>query len=171
MFESGAKNPKMEDLAEAAGVSVRSAYRYFSKVDEVIEAAMVVNMSRYGGLFELENIGQGSMTDRIHRLVRARVSLIVGAYPMITSVLKHVNEDSTIGRQVRWRMQHVFMQNTEMFSAEFSRMTAVESRQLSATIDNLLGYYSVDAMLNRLGLSVEETEAALVRSLELLLRP
>jgi len=171
LFESGVKNPKMEDFAEIAGVSVRSAYRYFNGVDEVIQAAIIVNLSRYGALFEFENIGRGTLPERIHSLVSARLNLMVTAYPMVTAVLKHVHEDSPIGTQVRSRLQHMYLKNTEMFGTEFSKMTAVESRQISAAIDSLLGYQSMDSMLNRLGFSVEEAVAAVVHALELLLRP
>ena len=48
LFEAGNKNPKMEDIAAAAGVSVRSAYRYFSNVEELTEAAAVENLAKYG---------------------------------------------------------------------------------------------------------------------------
>jgi hypothetical protein len=58
-----------------------------------------------------------------------------------------------------------------MFGSEFSRMTAVESRQIAAAVDSLLGYYTFDSMTNRLGFSSVEAEAAIVHSLELLLRP
>ena len=171
LFQAGARDVKMEDLAEAAGVSVRSVYRYFANVDEVLEAAMMANLSQYGHLFEIDNLGQGPLPERIRNLVAARLNLITAAYPMITAVLRHVHADNAIGAQARWRLQHMYLQNAEMFRSEFSRMTAVESRQIAAAIDSLLSYYTVDSMLNRLGFSTEEAEAALVHGLELLLRP
>ena len=171
LFQAGARDVKMEDLAEAAGVSVRSVYRYFANVDEVLEAAMVANLSQYGHLFEIDNLGRGPLPERIRNLVAARLNLITAAYPMITAVLRHVHADNAIGAQARWRLQHMYLQNAEMFRSEFSRMTAVESRQIAAAIDSLLSYYTVDSMLNRLGFSTEEAEAALVHGLELLLRP
>ena len=171
LFQAGARDVKMEDLAEAAGVSVRSVYRYFANVDEVLEAAMMANLSLYGHLFEIDNLGQGPLPERIRNLVAARLNLITAAYPMITAVLRHVHADNAIGAQARWRLQHMYLQNAEMFRSEFSRMTAVESRQIAAAIDSLLSYYTVDSMLNRLGFSTEEAEAALVHGLELLLRP
>ena len=171
LFQAGARDVKMEDLAEAAGVSVRSVYRYFANVDEVLEAAMMANLSQYGHLFEIDNLGRGPLPERIRNLVAARLNLITAAYPMITAVLRHVHADNAIGAQARWRLQHMYLQNSEMFRSEFSRMTAVESRQIAAAIDSLLSYYTVDSMLNRLGFSTEEAEAALVHGLELLLRP
>ena len=171
LFQAGARDVKMEDLAEAAGVSVRSVYRYFGNIDEVLEAAMMENLSLYGHLFEIDNLGRGPLPERIRNLVTARLNLITTAYPMITAVLRHVHADNAIGAQARWRLQHMYLQNAEMFRSEFSRMTAVESRQIAAAIDSLLSYYTVDSMLNRLGFSTAETEAALVHSLELLLRP
>jgi AcrR family transcriptional regulator len=171
LFQAGKSNVKMEDLAEASGISVRSAYRYFANVDEVLEAAMVANLSQYGHLFEIDNLGRGPLPERIRALVAARVNLISAAYPMITAVLRHVHADNAIGAQVRWRLQHMYLQNAEMFGSEFSRMTAVESRQIAAAVDSLLGYYTFDSMTNRLGFSSVEAEAAIVHSLELLLRP
>ena len=171
LFQAGVRDVKMEDLAEAAGVSVRSVYRYFGNIDEVLEAAMMENLSLYGHLFEIDNLGRGPLPERIRNLVTARLNLITAAYPMITAVLRHVHSDNAIGAQARWRLQHMYLQNSEMFRSEFSRMTAVESRQIAAAIDSLLSYYTVDSMLNRLGFSTAETEAALVHGLELLLRP
>ncbi|CAB5038774.1 unannotated protein [freshwater metagenome] len=171
LFQAGVRDVKMEDLAEAAGVSVRSVYRYFGNIDEVLEAAMMENLSLYGHLFEIDNLGRGPLPERIRNLVTARLNLITAAYPMITAVLRHVHSDNSIGAQARWRLQHMYLQNAEMFRSEFSRMTAVESRQIAAAIDSLLSYYTADSMLNRLGFSTAETEAALVHGLELLLRP
>jgi AcrR family transcriptional regulator len=171
LFQAGAQDVKMEDIAEAAGVSVRSVYRYFGNVEEVLEAAMMANLSKYGQLFELDNIGRGTLSERIQNLVAARLNLITAAFPMITAVLRHRHADNAIGAQARWRLYHMYLQNTEMFGPEFSKMTPVESRQIAAAVDSLLSYYTVDSMLNRLGFDIEDAQAALVHGLELLLRP
>ncbi len=171
MFESGNKHPKMEDIAAAAGVSVRSAYRYFANVDEVTEAAAVQNLAKYGALFEVENLGVGTLDERIRNLVTSRMRLFNEAHAMILAVMAHIYEDNFIGNMLGWRLQHMYLQNLEMFSAELSRLPALESQQVAAALDGIVSFDNAESMRRRLGFTSDAVADAMMYALHRLLDP
>lgn len=171
LFEAGTKNPKMDDIAAAAGVSVRSAYRYFSNVEEITEAAAVTNLARYGALFEVANLGVGTLDERIRNLVASRMRLFGEAHSMILAVMAHIYEDNFIGNLLQWRLQHMYLQNLEMFSTELSRLPALESQQVAAAVDGILSFDNTESMLRRLGFTSGAVADAMIYALHRLLDP
>jgi len=171
LFEAGTKNPKMDEIAAVAGVSVRSAYRYFSNVEEITEAAAVANLARYGALFEVDNLGVGTLDERIRNLVSSRMRLFDEAHSMILAVMAHIYEDNFIGNMLQWRLQHMYLQNLEMFSAELSRLPALESQQVAAALDGILSFDNAESMRRRLGFTSDAVADAMMYAFHRLLDP
>ena len=72
VFEGHAP-PGTEQVAEKAGVSVASLFRYFDSIDHMQKRATEHYFKRFSHLFELPQIGVGPLAQRIRGLVGARV--------------------------------------------------------------------------------------------------
>ncbi len=74
--------PRPELVAERAGVSIATLYRYFSTLDELRREATARVLERYAGLFAVPDIGTGSRHERIGRFAASRVDLHETLHPL-----------------------------------------------------------------------------------------
>src|SRR6478609_12060550 len=75
LFVEGEIVPTVEDVAARSGVSPRSVYRYFPDSRALLGAALTRRIEVAEPLWELEDVGRGSLDDRIQRLVAHRLAL------------------------------------------------------------------------------------------------
>lgn len=74
-FESGDLNPSIDAIAETAGVSNRSIYRYFEHRDVLIREAVSHAVSRIVPEITLADIGRGPFEERVDRFVDHRLRM------------------------------------------------------------------------------------------------
>lgn len=74
--------PRPEDVAERAGVSIASLYRYFSSLEELHHDAIARLADRFPEHFTIEDLGAGPRDGRIARFVAARVALHETLHPL-----------------------------------------------------------------------------------------
>ena len=74
--------PGVEAIAERAGVSVSSVFRYFDGLDDLREHTIERYFERFAPLFEVPQLGEGPLRQRIARLVEARLDLYDAIAPM-----------------------------------------------------------------------------------------
>ncbi len=75
LFFEGDPQPRPEQIAERAGVSLRSLYRYYADIPELYRAAMDHNFERAAPVILIPQIGEGPLEDRIARCVTTRLKL------------------------------------------------------------------------------------------------
>lgn len=74
--------PQPELVAERAGVSLASLYRYFKTLDDLQHHTTMRYFERFADLFEVPDVGEGAPDRRIDRFVAARVELHEHVAPM-----------------------------------------------------------------------------------------
>lgn len=67
------EEPAIEAVAERAGVSYRSVYRYFEDRTELLLAAIGRLMGDVWPIFDIERVGEGPFDERIQRLITTRL--------------------------------------------------------------------------------------------------
>ena len=87
LFVEGQIVPTVEDVAARSGVSPRSVYRYFPDSRALLGAALTRRIEVAEPLWQLEDVGQGSLDDRVERLVAHRVALYEASAPTIRAAL------------------------------------------------------------------------------------
>ncbi|HEY9557550.1 MAG TPA: TetR/AcrR family transcriptional regulator [Acidimicrobiales bacterium] len=78
LYDSGNLAPSSDDIAERAGTSVRSVFRYFDDVDDMLRAAIGRQQERLEPLWTLDSFDGLPLDERIERFVAARVRLLDG---------------------------------------------------------------------------------------------
>lgn len=76
MVREGHIRPSAVDIADRAGVTDRSIFRYFADLDDLVGTAIAHAFQDVVGLTAIADIGQGTVTERIERFVDARLELL-----------------------------------------------------------------------------------------------
>ena len=75
IIREGNLHPGAAEIADRAGVSHRSIFRYFDDLDDLVRTSIDHALAEAGPLAEIPEIGQGSLPVRIGALVDARLAL------------------------------------------------------------------------------------------------
>lgn len=86
----GAAPPTAAEVAERAGVSQASLYRYFATLDDLRHAAIGHYFERFGALIAIADLGRGDLADRIDRFVAGRDAFYARTAPVARLVRQHV---------------------------------------------------------------------------------
>ena len=73
LIQEGDFEPGASAIAERAGVSHRSVFRYFDDLGDLVRTAVTQQFEQANELAEIPHLGEGSTNDRIERYVAARI--------------------------------------------------------------------------------------------------
>lgn len=75
LLNSGGPIPNASTIAELAGVSSASLFRYFDSIEDLQREAALEHFERNRSYFDVPDIGVGTLDERIARFVEARAVL------------------------------------------------------------------------------------------------
>lgn len=75
LVSEGHVPPTVEQVAERADVSTASVFRYFDTLEDLRQAATAVFFERNPRLFEIADVGEGSLSHRIETFIAASLLL------------------------------------------------------------------------------------------------
>jgi AcrR family transcriptional regulator len=100
LVQSGHAPPSADTIAESAGVSVSSLFRYFDGLDDLQNETAARFFERYAELFGIDNLGVGDLDRRIATLVSSRLTLYDTVAPMArlarARALEHPNVAASV---------------------------------------------------------------------------
>jgi AcrR family transcriptional regulator len=166
----GHSPPSAEQVAERAGVSVASLFRYFETLDDLRLETTNRYFDRYAHLFEIDGIGEGTLDERIDRFVSTRVRLHETTEPMARlarmRAAEHADLADTLHRVRATRTDQV----RHHFDAELSRMTPAERDDVAVTISTLTSFEAWDQLRHHHSRTQHQTRRAWKRALGRLLQ-
>ena len=157
--------PSAEQLAARAGVSVASVFRYFDGLDDLRRAAIDVYFERYDHLFEIPDIGEGSSSARIDRVVDARLRLYTTAGPFGRLVRIRAHDDDTANANLARLRDTYADQLRHHFDAELTSLDADARADLVGTIATLTSFESWEHLRHHDGHTDTQIRRAWVRAL------
>ena len=170
LFEEGNLDPGVHEVADRSGVSLRSVYRYFEDLDELITAAIDRHLARTRPLFDIERIGEGPLPERINRFTDRRLRLFDAMRVIYRASRVRAATDPQIQAGLMDTYQWLGEQAHQMFAPELDQLDAPDARRDARhTIDLLTQFESLEHLRHRCGLDRDEAAAYLRRSLTRLL--
>ena len=167
LFEEGLYNPSSSEIAERAGISPRSLFRYFDDVDDLNRAAIDRHLSTHRALFETEIDPSLPTDDKIARFVEARVELHETVASGARAARAAAPRREVVAAQLRETRSFLRGQVQSVFAAELAGERAV----LLPAVDVLCSFESYEHLRADIGLSRTKATAAIVAALTDLLHP
>jgi len=165
---AGISPPTVEQIAEQAGVSVASVYRYFATVDELRSAGIVRYLERYGHLMTLPDDGDHELDHRIGRLVDARLRFYETVEPVARLARRQAASSPETAATLAGVRATLADQLSQRFAVELDRLRPAARAERLATITVLTSFEAWDQM-TELGLSRDAIGRAWRTHLRLLL--
>lgn len=161
LFEEGNLEPTHEEIAERAGVSTRSVYRYFENRDILVRAVIAHKQLSVLPYFQIGEATEGELNARIDRFIDSRLKIYdaIGATSRAMTIKSA--SDPIIREQVDFRKSIFRQQIQTYFAAEFGGMSDAHHSAALNAIDTLTQIESLDRYLVELKLSGSETRGIL----------
>lgn len=162
--------PGVEAIAERAGVSVSSVFRYFSGLDDLREHAIERYFERFAPLFEVADLGEGPLDDRIARLVDTRLDLYDAIAPIAHIARLRALEMPRFATTLAQTRAGSATQIRTHFAEECNEHTPARADDLAAVIDSLISIESWELQREAHQRSRQQIRRAWTDALTVLLR-
>jgi AcrR family transcriptional regulator len=169
LFSEDNLSPGPEEVALRVGLSVRSVYRYFDDHDSLTRAAIARNIERRAPLFRIPAIGEGTLADRIERLVDSRLRLQAAVGATVRAARIRATFDPVVRDDLHVSRTFLAGQVARHFAPELTTGDPVHDRARLAAVDALVGFESLDHYLVFRDLTPAEARPLLVDALAALL--
>lgn len=169
LFLEGRANPSSEELAARSGVSLRSIYRYFPDREQLLTSYL---RHRYGSLehcFSLDDVGQGSLPERIDRFVAHRVQAHQVMAPTARVALVAAQQAPRLAETVVERRDQMRALVDEQFADELAASSGGRRDEVAEAIDLLCQSESIETLHVVRGLELDRVHAVLVAGVTSLL--
>lgn len=146
LLHEGHVPPSTEAVAERAGVSVSSVFRYFDGLDDLQKQTIELYFERCAPLFEVPALGEGTLDARIATLVAARLALYRSIAPIARLARMRAPEYPLIAESLTGTRARLIRQVRRHFAPELAALDRSDAGNLVALIDVLTSYESWDLM-------------------------
>jgi AcrR family transcriptional regulator len=168
LYADGEPNPSAARVADVAGVSERSVFRYFDDMEDLASAAVELQWDRVKPLY-LDLDSTGDFETRLQSIVNHRLRLhesIAGVFKVATMT---AIRRPAVALAVEQRRQYLRSQTTQQLASETDRCGDAPVRRI--IIDHILSLENIDYLKNSAGLSQAKLREVLATAVKLALRP
>ena len=169
LYAAGNLDPSSDEIAESAGLSPRSLFRYFDDLDDLVRVAISRQHARLEPLSGLDVSPDGPLADRVARLVAQRVRLFdrIGSVGVVSRV--RAPFQPLIADELAISRSFLRRQIEQLFAPELAARGAVGAAGAVATIDVLTSFEALHLMRDDQQLTNAQIAAALTDALTRLL--
>lgn len=167
LFNQGSYQPSTNDIAERAGLSARSLFRYFDDVDDLNRAVIERHLRRARPLADIEVEPDQPTSVKVRRLVETRVQLFETIAPEARACRLWAHRHRVVAAQLQENRAYFRQQIRALFPREVQGPGAT----LLPILDVLCSFESYELLRNDQGLSRRETVSTLVAAMCALLSP
>ena len=163
LFEQGNLLPTSGEIAERAGLSPRSLFRYFDDVDDLSHATIDRELARARPLLDAGAVASDPTAVKIACVVEARVRLFETIAPAARSARACAHRHHPVAAQIAQSRSYLRRQLNDLFAAE------LHATALLPALDALLSFETYELLRGDQRLSRPKTVSALTAALTALL--
>ena len=138
------EEPAIESVAERAGVSYRSVYRYFEDRTELLLAAIGRLMGDVWPIFDIERLGEGSFDERVERFVTVRLRAFRRLAPLSRLAVRRSLSEPVVTTQFDDVRTYLRDQLRTQFGPELSALPEPEQVVVVRAIDTMFQFEALD---------------------------
>lgn len=159
----GLAEPSIEAIAERAAVSYRSVYRYFEDRTELMLSAIGRVMGEDYAIFEFEDLGDGSLDERIARLVEVRLAAYRRLAPLTRIAVRLRADEPAVAEAYEDVRSQMRAQLETQFAPELAAVAAADRAGVIAAVDAMFQAESLDYLAHHEQLDDTEIARILTR--------
>lgn len=147
MFElisEGHLPPPVEALAERAGVSVSSVFRYFDNLDDLLQQTVTRYFERFAPLFEVPPAADGDLEARVVALVDARLDLYEAIGPIARMARIRAADQPQLAAVLAETRRNLEAQVRAHFASDLAERADADDRV--ALVDSLTAFEAWDLL-------------------------
>lgn len=165
LYDSGQIDVSAAEIANQAGLSERSLFRYFDDVNDLYRAACDAQFDRISLLANIDDLGHGSLAAKVERFVDQRIRLFKKVGNIGRVARAHSHRVPLIQKQLSKGRKILRDQVIQHFADELTALDKSARLAAIAGIDVLCSYESYELMRNDQALSDSSIKSALTISL------
>ncbi len=171
LFREGELAPSAAQVAERSGVSHRSVFRYFEDLDQLCRVSIERHAASVAHLLEIDDLGKGSLTERIDALIDTRLELYDAVAPIVRVTRVRAPFQPLLEERLAADRARLDRQVNEQFATELANLDPHERDAISRAIHTMCSLDSVELLRQSNQLSRADTAEVLRTALGRLLTP
>ena len=171
LYGEGNLQPSTDQIAERAGISPRSLFRYFEDADDLAGEAVTRQLGRAMPLLPLAVGPEAPFDLRVAALVDQRLRLFTTLGQAAQVSRLRAPFQPRLAKSLREGRKFLRSQVRTLFVSELTAMTDDEAEASLATADVLASFESYQLLTGDQGLPIDEARSVLVAALAALLTP
>lgn len=165
LIESGETEISAALIAQKAGLSERSIFRYFEDVDDLYRSVCDLSIAKEIEIASIDDQGKGSLDSRIENFVNQRVRMYTMNEKIAPAARAFAFKNSVIKNQLIVGRKFLRNQIKAQFAAELSHFDKAQQQIAVATIDALTTFESYDMLRSDQKMSVQTIKSILTESI------
>jgi AcrR family transcriptional regulator len=171
LIREGGHSPGAAAIADRAGVSHRSVFRYFDDMDDLVREVIRSEFASVVEVAGLGDIGVGSLAERISRLVHSRTTAYDLVYEISQLARRRSGDVPAIDRSLRRIDGYLRHELEEHFAPELAGMTDIQRETALDLLVTITSFESFDLLRRSYERSDEQISQRWTAALELVLAP
>jgi AcrR family transcriptional regulator len=164
LFRAGSLTPSSGEIAERAGISPRSLFRYFDDIDDLHQAAIERHLTMAQPLIELPATPDRPTAEKVDAIVAARSQLFEQIAPARRAARAAAHRRPLVAAQLHEGRTFLRKQALRLFAPELAGRDDV-----FPAVDALLSFETYDLLRHDQGLSRPAVVASLTAGLNAIL--
>ncbi len=166
LIREGDLEPSVASIADRAGVSHRSVFRYFDDLGDLTRTAIETEIRDSIPLAVIPGVGEGPFDRRVDAMLASRMRILPRTNRLVRDARAQSNRLPEVDRSIAMVSQMVRDQILRHFKTEFDEMDPETAEQVASLLSASMGFEGYDHQRRML----ERTDDEIVEAGRLLLR-